>query len=188
MSDTVMAIESTPSTKAGRCASAWGTARTSDSAQTANRLCPRRDCGRDSIISPSYSKFVLLVPRMFRARDPKPLQQVVAHPHRIRHDGQCRVHRRTRWEKASIHHIEVIDIVRFAISVEHRSLRIMPETYRAVLMGDAGERNLLSDIQVPPKQPLMALVAMHRAVRLLHGLLQLGLQSLVRFQIVRCVS
>ena len=51
----------------------------------------------------------------------------------------------------------------------------MSKANRAVLVGHAGERNLLPDVQVSPKQSLMAFVTMHRAVRLLHGLLQLAL-------------
>ena len=60
----------------------------------------------------------------------------------------------------------------------------MPEANRAVLVCDAGERNALTHIQVAAKESLVAVVTVNRAVGLFHYLLQLRLQTLVRFQIV----
>src|SRR5215469_4549660 len=192
MSETVIPIASTPSTRAGCCsARTWGTARSNDSTQTTNTPWGTR-CGRkrDFICRlPAHRKFPLLlgVPFVFRIRYSQALHQVVADPQSIRHDGERRVHGCARWKETSIDHIEVVKIVRFAVRVEHRTLRIVSKANRAVLMGHTGERNSLSDVQVSAKQSLMTLVAVYRAIRLLHRLLQLALKPLVCLQVVRRV-
>src|SRR5260370_25368652 len=101
--------------------------------------------------------------------------QVIAHSKCIGHDGEGGIDGSARREEASVYNVEVVDVMSFAVHVQHGSLRVLSKTNGAVLMGHAGEWNSLSHVQVSPKQPLMTLVAVHRAVRLLHGLLQLAL-------------
>src|SRR5260370_2069307 len=76
----------------------------------------------------------------------------------------------------------------FAVRVQYRCFRVVSKANRAVLVGYASERDSLSDIQISPKQPLMTLVAMHRTICLLHGLLQFSLQPLVSLQVVRRIG
>ena len=56
--------------------------------------------------------------------------QVVADPQRVGHDGERRVHRRRGREEAAVHHVEVVDLVRLAVRVERRGLRVAPEADR----------------------------------------------------------
>src|SRR2546421_9286095 len=107
MSETVIAIASTPSTTAGRCAWAWGTTTTSDNAQIASTLRLRRNWEGDNIISPDRRKFTLPAPRVFCARNSQPFQQVISDSQRIRHDRQGRGHGSTGREKASVDPIAV---------------------------------------------------------------------------------
>ena len=124
---------------------------------------------------PAHCKFPVLLPILFvrRLGHSQAFHQVVAHSKCVGHDGERRIDGSARWEEAPVHNVEVVDVMGFAVHVQYRSLRVLSKANGAVLMGHAGERNSLSDVQVSPKQSLMALVAMHRAVRLLHGLLQL---------------
>src|SRR5713226_4273836 len=182
MSETVIPIASTPSTRAGCCwASAcrvktWGTASTSDSTQIANTLWRRRCVRKSSFMSrlPAHCKFPVLLPIPFVRclGHSQALHQVVAHSKCVGHDGERRIDGSARWEETSVYNVEVVDVMGFAVHVQCGSLRVLSKANGAVLMGHAGEWNLLSHVQVSPKQPLMTVMAMHGAVRLLHGLLQ----------------
>src|SRR5271166_750932 len=125
--------------------------------------------------------------RSFRDARAQTLQNVIAHPQRIGHDRQRRIHGRARREEAAIHDVEILKIMGLAIYVQRRGFGIMPKADGAVLMSDARQRNALSDIQVASKQSFMALMAVHRAVLVFQRLLELGLQALVCIQVVRRV-
>src|SRR3974390_3917301 len=47
-----------------------------------------------------------------------PFKNVVTHPQRVRHDRECRVHRRTRREEAAIDHVKVVEVVCLAVDVK----------------------------------------------------------------------
>src|SRR6266567_1213943 len=182
MSETVIPIASTPSTRAGFCwaracwVKSWGTARTSDNIQIANTLWRRRYGRKSSFMSrlPAHCKFPVLLPILFvrRLGHSQAFHQVVAHSKCVGHDGERRIDSSARWEETPVHNVEVVDVMGFAVRVQYRSLRVLPKANGAVLMSHAGEWNLLSHVEVSPKQPLMTVMAMHGAVRLLHGLLQ----------------
>src|SRR2546422_2810040 len=121
------------------------------------------------------------------ARHSQALQQVITHAQRIGHDGQRGVNGGARWEEARIHYVQVVEIVCLAISIERRSPGIVPEANGAVLMGYAGKRNFLSHVQISCEQTLVALVTMHRAIGLLHRLLEFGLEPIVRLKVIRRV-
>ena len=79
--------------------------------------------------------------------------------------------------------------MRLTVAVQCRRLGIVTETNRAVLVGDTSERNSLSHVKVSAKKPLakkplMTVVAVDRAISLLHGCLQLRLQPRMRFEVV----
>ena len=112
------------------------------------------------------------------------IENVVAHAQRVGHDGERGIYSRARREEAAIHHVQVIEIVRFAIHIQCGSLGIVPEADGTVLVGDARQRNALSHIKIAAKNPLMAVMAVNRAMLVLQRLLQLGLQPLVRLQVV----
>ena len=86
---------------------------------------------------------------------------MIAHPQRIRHDGQRRVHGCARREEASVHDIKIVEVVGFAIRIQRRGLRVMSKANRAVLMGYTREWDLLSDVKVAREQSLVAFVAMN---------------------------
>src|SRR5438445_9747801 len=129
-----------------------------------------------------------LVSRLRGACCAQAVQQVIAHPQRIRHDGQRRIHGSARREEASVHDIKIVEVVGFAIRIQRRGLRVISKANRAVLMGNSGERDHLSDVKIASKQSLVAFVAMNRAVGLLHGLLELCLKPFMCFKVVRGVS
>src|SRR5271166_1540362 len=85
------------------------------------------------------------------------LFQVVSDAQRIGDDGQRRVHGGTRGEEAAVHDVEIVHIMRFAVHIEGRGFQVAAKTNGAVLMGNSGEGNLVSEEQVPRKQALVAL-------------------------------
>ena len=54
----------------------------------------------------------------------EPLEQVVADAQGVRHRGQRRVHGARRREEARVDDVEVVDLVRAAVDVEHRRRRV----------------------------------------------------------------
>src|SRR5205814_7006950 len=130
---------------------------------------------------PAHCKFPILLPILFvrRLADSQAFHQVVAHSKRVGHDGERRIDGSTRWEETPVYNVEVVDVMGFAVHVQYRSLRVLSKANGAVLMGHAGEWNLLSHVQVSPKQPLMTVMAVHCTVRLLHRLLQFSLKPFV---------
>src|SRR4051812_43254738 len=69
-------------------------------------------------------------------------EQVIAHPQRVGHGGQRRVDRADAREEARVDDVEVVDLVRAAVRVEHRGGRIEPEPARPRLVGHPGHRDL----------------------------------------------
>src|SRR5712692_475920 len=114
---------------------------------------------------------------------------MLSHSKSIGHDGQRRIHGAARRKEAAVDNIEIIKVVRFAIRVEGRSLRIAPKTNRAVLVRDARQRNALPDKQIAREQPLMTFMSVNRTSRLtLHETLEFGNEPLVAFLVVRLVG
>ena len=97
---------------------------------------------------------------------------------------------RARREEAAVDDVEVVDVVRLAVDVERRGLRIVAEANRAVLMRDAGERDALADEEVAREQALVALVAVDRrtCVCCFIRSLSFAMQPLVAFLVVRLVA
>src|SRR6266568_4258147 len=115
---------------------------------------------------PTHRKFPVLLLILFvrRLGHSQAFHQVVAHSKCVRHDGEGRIDGSARWEETPVHNVEVVDIMGFAVHVQHGSLRALSKANGAVLMGHASEWNLLSHVQVSPKQPLMTVMTMHGAV------------------------
>lgn len=126
--------------------------------------------------------------RAFGAGRCKPLQQVIPNAECIGHDGQRRIDSRTRGEEATVHDVEIVEVVRLAVHVKRRSLRVGPEADRTVLVGYAGERNTLTDVKIPAKQPVMAVSAVDRATVVLQSLLQMPLEFVMSLLIVGRVA
>src|SRR4051812_13631092 len=93
-------------------------------------------------------------------RDANALEQVLPDAQGIRHNGQPRIDRRARREKAAVHDVEIVDFVRLAIHIEGTRLGIMTEADRAVLVRDARQRDALPEEKVAGKETLVAVVAM----------------------------
>src|SRR5690242_11042575 len=62
------------------------------------------------------------------------LEKVVADPQRVGHGRQGRVHGADAGEEARVDDVEVVDLVRAAVGVEHRGGRIAPEAAGAGLV------------------------------------------------------
>jgi len=103
------------------------------------------------------------------------LQEVVAHAQCIGDDGQGRIHRTAGREETAIDDIQIVHIMSLAVGIQSRGLRIVTEANRAILMGNAAERNAFVDKEILREQPLVAGVAVDRAFRLLfHQALEFG--------------
>src|SRR5262249_15696291 len=118
---------------------------------------------------------------------------MIAYTQSIRHDGQSGIDRSARWEKAAVHDVKIFQIVRLAIDVECGGLGVATEANRTVLVRDARQRDALATIEIAAKETLakdalMAVVAVNRAIRLLHCLLEFRLQPSMSLEIVRCVA
>src|SRR5882724_407565 len=89
------------------------------------------------------------------------LEQVIPHAQGVRDNGERRIHRRAGWKETSVNHVEIIDIVSFAVDVKRRSLGIVTKADGTVLMSDPGERNALTHIQIAREHSLVALVTVN---------------------------
>src|SRR5512146_322925 len=69
--------------------------------------------------------------------------QVVRDPQRIGHDGQRGIHGAAGREEAPVDHVEVVELVRLAVGIERRCLRVVTEADGPVLVGDARQRDPL---------------------------------------------
>src|SRR5215467_7472778 len=71
--------------------------------------------------------------------------QVVCDAQRIGDDRQGRIDRTAGGEKTRVHGVEVVQIVRSAVGIQYRALRILAETQGPVLMRHAGQRDSVAD-------------------------------------------
>src|SRR5437763_12207014 len=130
----------------------WGAARSSCNTQTANTRWRRRVGRKRSFMCrlPARHKFWLLLPILVvrRVRHSQAFHQVVAHSKCVGHDGERRIYGSARWEETPVHKVEIVEVMGFAVRVQGGSLRVMSKANRAVLMGNASERNSLSDVKV----------------------------------------
>src|SRR4029077_5297950 len=67
------------------------------------------------------------------------LQQMIADAQRIGNDGECRIYRAGGAEKAAIHDVKIVELVRFAIAIQRARLRVVTKPDAAVLMRNASE-------------------------------------------------
>ncbi len=56
---------------------------------------------------------------------------MIAHPQRIRHNRQRGIHGGAGTEKAALHDIQIVYVMRLAIAIQRRSLRIIAKANRA---------------------------------------------------------
>jgi hypothetical protein len=70
---------------------------------------------------------------------------VVTDAQGVCHNRERRIDGAARREETSIDDVQVVELVRFAISVQRRGGRVVAETNRAVLVCDPGQRNALAD-------------------------------------------
>ena len=80
-------------------------------------------------------------PAVSFAAGPQPLEQVVADPQGIGHRRKRRVHRADAREEARVDHVEVVELVRAAVGVQHGRLRVGAEAAGAGLVGHARDRD-----------------------------------------------
>jgi Zincin-like metallopeptidase len=72
---------------------------------------------------------------------PQPLQQVISYADRIGNRGQGRVHRPDTDKETRVHDIQIVELMRLAVRVQHGRLRVLAEPARPCLMGTAGDRD-----------------------------------------------
>ena len=92
---------------------------------------------------------------------------MIADPERVRDDGQSWIDRTAGTKEACIHHVEIIQLVRFAVAIERAGLRIIAEADGAVLVRDTSERDALAKIQIAREETLVAFVAVYGTLGLL---------------------
>jgi len=103
----------------------------------------------------------------FGMSDMHSLEEVIAHPQRVRDDGQSWIDRTAGTKEACIDNVEIIQLVRFAVAIERARLRVVSEPDGAVLVRHAGERDTLAQIQIAREEALVAFVAVHGTLGLL---------------------
>ena len=103
----------------------------------------------------------------FWPADVHAFEQVVSDAQRVRDDSQARIDRATGTKEACIDHVEIIQLVRFAVAIERARLRVVSEPDGAVLVRHAGERDALAEIQIAREEALVAFVAVHGTLGLL---------------------
>jgi hypothetical protein len=81
-----------------------------------------------------------------RARSMEPFEQMIPHAQRIGDDGQRWIDRSAGGEERTIDDIQVVDVMRPAIGIQNRLLRVRAKAAGPVLMADAFERNPLLEI------------------------------------------
>src|SRR5438094_10088801 len=74
------------------------------------------------------------------------LEQVIAHPQRVRDDGQSWIDRAAGAKEACIDHVKIIQLVRFAVAIERARLRVVSEPDGAILVRHASKRDALAEI------------------------------------------
>src|SRR5262249_52576127 len=88
------------------------------------------------------------------------LQQVIAHADCVGDGGKRGIHRADADEKARVHDVEVVELVRLAIDVEDGGFGIAAEATGAGLMGAAGDGNVGLHVDVARDQVLRMHVEM----------------------------
>src|SRR5262245_35047890 len=73
---------------------------------------------------------------------PQPFEKMIANANGVRHRGQSRIHRADAREEAGVDHIQIIQLMRLAISVEHRRPGVFAETDRPRLVRHASHIDL----------------------------------------------
>ena len=103
----------------------------------------------------------------------------------IGHDREGRVNGRARREETAVDDVQIVELVGLAVAVEDRRSWVVAESNSAVLVSDAGERDLLAEVKVSGEQSLVALAAVDVAITLAaHQLFELVLQPLMRLDVV----
>ncbi len=105
---------------------------------------------------------------------------MVADSERVGDNGQRRVYRGARYEKAAVDDIEIVDPMGAAIHVESRAIRVTAETDGAVLVTRAGDWQPLAEIGVLREQ-------MRLAADVFEQMPQLFGENLMRPEVVRRV-
>ncbi len=75
-------------------------------------------------------------------------EEMVAHPNGVRHRSQSRVHRANAREETGVDHIQVIQLMRLAIDVEHRSFGVITEADRPCLVRHTAHINFIFHIEI----------------------------------------
>jgi len=73
---------------------------------------------------------------------------VIAYPDSIRNRGQRRVHRADADEEACVDYVEIVELMRLAVRIQHRGLWICAEATCAGLVGAAGNGDCSFHIDV----------------------------------------
>src|SRR4051794_8411022 len=76
-------------------------------------------------------------------RGAEAFEDPLPHPHGVGHRGQRRVDRADAREEARVDDVEVVELVRAAVGVEHGARRVSAEAARAGLMCDARDRDVV---------------------------------------------
>src|ERR1043166_7076960 len=76
------------------------------------------------------------------------LQKMIADPQRVGHRCQSRIHRADAREETGVHHVEVVELVRLAVGIEHRSLWVLAEAASPGLVRDTTNADLILHVQI----------------------------------------
>src|SRR5581483_7218958 len=107
-------------------------------------------------------------------------EEMLPDAQRIRHDRQSGIHRTTGGEETAVYNVEIIEIMGFAIDVEHGGVRIAAKTQSSILMRHAGEGDASRNIRLQRNDVLLEFNALQQRF-------QFAEQTNVRLFIVRRV-
>src|SRR3954469_6560852 len=83
------------------------------------------------------------------------LQQVVADAQRVRHRGQGRIDRADAGEATRVDDVEVVDLVRAAVRVEHGRRAVAPEAAGPRVVRDARHGDVVLAVRVAREQVVL---------------------------------
>src|SRR5512134_2947905 len=99
-------------------------------------------------------------------RSLEPVEQMLADSQGVGDDRQRGIHRRTRYEKARIDDVEIVQVVGLTVDVQHRSLRVVAEPHRAALVRRPRNRDLFAKIEMRRQQVVFAADSVEHAFEL----------------------
>src|SRR5215831_6734525 len=80
------------------------------------------------------------------------VEQMIAHADGVRHRSQSRIHRANAREEAGVDHSRIVQLMRLAVHVQYRRLRVFAEADCPCLMCHTANPNLILHVEIARDQ------------------------------------